>query len=239
MITQNKYIAIVDDEKNILTSVSLLVRSEGYDVKTFENGEDALNSFNNEPPSLALLDIKMPRMNGRELLIKIRDSKNKNLKDIPIIFLTSKDDEQDEILGLKIGAADYITKPFSQKLLLERIRTILRIYYNRMTNEASSNLNNSVSDNDLFLDDLKHLCFWKNNEIELTVAEFKLVKCLAKGPGIVKNRDQLMDAMYGENIYVDDRTIDSHIKRLRKKFKKIDIDFNKIKTKYGLGYCWK
>tara|TARA_B100000579_G_C22800698_1_gene839650 strand:- start:994 stop:1713 length:720 start_codon:yes stop_codon:yes gene_type:complete len=239
MSIQNKYIAIVDDERNILTSVSLLIRSEGYDVKTFENGEDALNNFNNEPPSLALLDIKMPRMNGRELLIKIRDSKNVNLKNIPIIFLTSKDDEQDEILGLRIGAADYITKPFSQKLLLERIKTVLRIYDNRMKNEVSSNVNNSISDNDLFLDDLKHLCFWKNKEIELTVAEFKLVKCLAKNPGVVKNRDQLMDAMYGENIYVDDRTIDSHIKRLRKKFKKVDKDFTKIKTKYGLGYSWK
>ena len=239
MTIQNKYIAIVDDERNILTSVSLLIRSEGYDVKTFENGEDALNNFNNEPPSLALLDIKMPRMNGRELLIKIRDSKNVNLKNIPIIFLTSKDDEQDEILGLRIGAADYITKPFSQKLLLERIKTVLRIYNNRMKNEVSSNVNNSISDNDLFLDDLRHLCFWKNKEIELTVAEFKLVKCLAKNPGVVKNRDQLMDAMYGENIYVDDRTIDSHIKRLRNKFKKVDKDFTKIKTKYGLGYSWR
>ncbi|MBG76857.1 MAG: Transcriptional regulatory protein BaeR [Alphaproteobacteria bacterium MarineAlpha5_Bin12] len=239
MFVQNKYIAIVDDERNILTSVSLLIRSEGYDVKTFENGEDALNSFNNEPPSLALLDIKMPRMNGRELLIKIRDSKNVNLKNIPIIFLTSKDDEQDEILGLRIGAADYITKPFKQKLLLERIKTVLRIYDNRMKNEVSSNVNNSVSDNDLFLDDLKHLCFWKNKEIELTVAEFKLVKSLAKNPGVKKNRDQLMDAMYGENIYVDDRTIDSHIKRLRKKFKIVDKDFEQIQTKYGLGYSWK
>jgi len=235
----NKNISIVDDEKNILTSVSLLLRSEGYNVKTYENGEDALNGFMQSVPDLALLDIKMPRMNGRELLIKIRSSKNEKLKNIPIIFLTSKDDEQDEIVGLRIGAADYITKPFKQKLLIERIRTVLRVYYNRMNKSIENNNNSNLVDKDLILDDLRQLCFWKDKEIELTSSEFNLVQCLTKIPGAVKNRDQLMDAMYGENTYVDDRTIDSHIKRLRKKFKNTDSNFDHIKTRYGLGYSWR
>ena len=232
-------IALVDDEKNLLTSVSLILRSEGFNVITYENGEDAMEGFEKEPPNLALLDIKMPRMNGRELLIKIRESKNQNLKNIPVIFLTSKDDEQDEITGLRMGASDYITKPFSQRLLIERINTVLRIYNNRMNSEIGHSNENTLSIDDLILDELKQLCFWKNNEIELTVAEFNLVKCLARIPGVVKDRNQLMDAMYGENIYVDDRTIDSHIKRLRKKFKKNDESFNCIRTRYSLGYSWR
>ena len=234
-----KRIALVDDEANILTSVSMILRSEGYDVDTYLNGEDALNGIEKNCPDLALLDIKMPRMNGRELLIKIRSHKNQNLKDIPIIFLTSKDDEQDEITGLRIGAADYIKKPFSQKLLVERIKTVLRIYYNRSENKVLDFTNINSSNEDLILDEPKQLCFWKKKQVELTVAEFNLVKCLSKIPGVVKNRNQLMDAMYGENIYVDDRTIDSHVKRLRKKFKFVDKDFDKIHTRYGLGYCWR
>ena len=232
-------IALVDDEKNILTSVSLILRSEGFSVKTYENGEDAIKGFENTPPNLVLLDIKMPRMNGRELLLKIRSSKNQDIKNIPVIFLTSKDDEQDEIVGLRMGAADYIKKPFSQKLLIERIRTVLRIYNNRMYDNNENNLEAINNSDELVLDDAKQLCFWKKNEIELTVAEFNLVKCLSKIPGVVKDRNQLMDAMYGENIYVDDRTIDSHIKRLRKKFKYFDKNFDQIRTRYGLGYSWR
>ena len=234
-----KQIALVDDEKNILTSVSLILRSEGFSVKTYENGEDAIKGFENTPPNLVLLDIKMPRMNGRELLLKIRSSKNQDIKNIPVIFLTSKDDEQDEIVGLRMGAADYIKKPFSQKLLIERIRTVLRIYNNRMYDNNENNLEAINNSDELVLDDAKQLCFWKKNEIELTVAEFNLVKCLSKIPGVVKDRNQLMDAMYGENIYVDDRTIDSHIKRLRKKFKYFDKNFDQIRTRYGLGYSWR
>ena len=235
----NTNIALVDDEKNILTSVSLILRSEGFNVITYENGEEAIDGLEKKPPNLALLDIKMPRMNGRELLIRIRKSKNVNLKNIPVIFLTSKDDEQDEITGLRMGASDYITKPFSQRLLIERINTVLRIHNNRMNVEMYQSNENTISIDELILDDLKQLCFWKNKEIELTVAEFNLVKCLAKIPGVVKDRNQLMDAMYGENTYVDDRTIDSHIKRLRKKFKKSDENFDRIRTRYSLGYSWR
>ena len=234
-----KHIVLVDDEKNILTSVSLILRSEGFDVRTYENGEDAINGLEKNPPQLALLDIKMPRMNGRELLIKIRSSKNKDLKYIPIIFLTSKDDEQDEIAGLRMGASDYITKPFSQRLLVERINTVLRVHYNRTRSSKDEFMKTDITRKDLVLDDPKQLCFWKGSEIELTVAEFNLVKCLSKTPGVVKDRNQLMDAMYGENIYVDDRTIDNNIKRLRKKFKIVDPNFDHIRTRYSLGYSWR
>ena len=159
---------------------------------------------------------------------------------MPIIFLTSKDQEQDEIIGLKMGAADYIKKPFSQKLLNERIRTVLRVYANRINFENKKEDNNqNLKKGDLLLDDLKQLCFWKNIVIELTVAEFNLIKSLAKNPGVIKNRNQLMDAMYGDAIYVDDRTIDSHIKRLRKKFRSYDPTFDQIRTRYGSGYSWR
>ena len=159
---------------------------------------------------------------------------------MPIIFLTSKDQEQDEIIGLKMGAADYIKKPFSQKLLNERIRTVLRIYENRNNSDLTiKNENKNLKNGDLLLDDLKQLCFWKDIIIELTVAEFNLIQSLAKHPGVIKDRNQLMDAMYGDNVYVDDRTIDSHIKRLRKKFKSYDSDFDQIRTRYGSGYSWR
>ena len=233
-------IALVDDESNILTSVSLALETEGFNVDTFKNGEEAIQALENKKYDLGLFDIKMPRMNGNELLMKVRSSSNLELRDLPIIFLTSKDQEQDEIIGLKMGAADYIKKPFSQKLLNERIRTVLRIHYNRINvEETKEDNNNNLKKGDLLLDDLKQLCFWKNTVIELTVAEFNLIKSLAKHPGVIKDRNQLMDAMYGEAIYVDDRTIDSHIKRLRKKFKSYDPTFDQIRTRYGSGYSWR
>ena len=233
-------IALVDDESNILTSVSLALESDGFSVDTYLNGEEALVGLELNTYDLGLFDIKMPRMNGNELLVKVRSSSNKNLKNMPIIFLTSKDQEQDEIIGLRMGAADYIKKPFSQKLLNERIRTVLRIYQNRNNeNIAIKDANKNLEKGDLFLDDLKQLCFWKKNIIELTVAEFNLIQSLAKYPGVIKDRNQLMDSMYGDNIYVDDRTIDSHIKRLRKKFKSYDSEFDQIRTRYGSGYSWR
>ena len=233
-------IALVDDEISILTSVALALESEGFVVDTYSNGEEALAGLEDKEYDLGLFDIKMPRMNGNELLMKVRSSHNIALKNMPIIFLTSKDQEQDEIIGLKMGAADYIKKPFSQKLLNERIRTVLRIYQNRnfQNNETKKDIK-QFEKGDLVLDDLKQLCFWKNNIIELTVAEFNLIKSLAKRPGVIKDRNQLMDAMYGDNIYVDDRTIDSHIKRLRKKFKLYDPIFDQIRTRYGSGYSWR
>ena len=233
-------IALVDDEPNILTSVSLALETEGFNVDTFKNGEEAIQALENKKYDLGLFDIKMPRMNGNELLMKVRSSSNLELRNLPIIFLTSKDQEQDEIIGLKMGAADYIKKPFSQKLLNERIRTVLRVYANRINVENKKKDNNqNLKKGDLLLDDLKQLCFWKNIVIELTVAEFNLIKSLAKNPGVIKNRNQLMDAMYGDTIYVDDRTIDSHIKRLRKKFRSYDPTFDQIRTRYGSGYSWR
>ena len=232
-------IALVDDEESILTSVSLSLESEGFSVDTFLNGEEALIALESDNYDLGLFDIKMPKMDGNELLAKIRASKKDRLKELPIIFLTSKDHEQDEIIGLRMGASDYIKKPFSQKLLNERVRTVLRIHSNRASNNSETQIKKNLIKGDLILDDDKQLCFWKNQEIELTVAEFNLIKSLAKYPGVVKDRNQLMDAMYGDTIYVDDRTIDSHIKRLRKKFKSFDGSFDQIRTRYGSGYSWR
>ena len=233
-------IALVDDENSIRTSVSIALESEGFKVDVFNNGVEALQALETKHYDLGLFDIKMPKMDGNELLSKVRSSKSETLKKMPVIFLTSKDQEQDEIIGLRMGAADYITKPFSQKLLNERIRTVLRIYENRETGTFSEDKSNhTFKKGNLELDDLKQLCFWKNEVIELTVAEFNLIKSLAKYPGVVKDRNQLMDAMYGDSIYVDDRTIDSHIKRLRKKFKSYDSAFDQIRTRYGSGYSWR
>ena len=235
-------IALVDDENSIRTSVSLALETDGFQVDVFNNGVEALEALESRHYDLGLFDIKMPKMDGNELLSKVRNSKIETLKNMPVIFLTSKDQEQDEIIGLRMGAADYITKPFSQKLLNERIRTVLRIYQNRSAeNTGTKDMmnNDTLIKGDLELDDLKQLCFWKNQIIELTVAEFNLIKSLAKYPGVVKDRNQLMDAMYGDSIYVDDRTIDSHIKRLRKKFKTFDSSFDQIRTRYGSGYSWR
>jgi two-component system response regulator ChvI len=224
-------IALVEDDRNILTSVSIALESEGFSVDTYTDGDDALRGLSQKPVDLAILDIKMPRMDGMELLLKIR---KKSV--MPIIFLTSKDDEVDELLGLKMGADDYIKKPFSQRLLIERIKALLR---RRELDENANNgddKNNAIFRDNLMMDQSRHECTWKGNPLNLTVTEFLLLKSLAYRPGLVKNRDQLIDTAYGENIYVDDRTIDSHIKRLRKKFRAIDPNFSQIETLYGVGY---
>ena len=224
-------IALVEDDRNILTSVSIALESEGFSVDTYTDGDDALRGLSQKPADLAILDIKMPRMDGMELLLRIR---KKSV--MPIIFLTSKDDEVDELLGLRMGADDYIKKPFSQRLLIERIKALLR---RRELDENANNgddMNNAIFRDNLMMDQSRHECTWKGNPLNLTVTEFLLLKSLAYRPGLVKNRDQLIDTAYGENIYVDDRTIDSHIKRLRKKFRAIDPSFSQIETLYGVGY---
>jgi len=226
-------IALVDDDRNILTSVSMALEAEGFDVRTFTDGDSALRGLTTRPVDLAILDIKMPRMDGMELLQKLRKT-----TDLPVIFLTSKDEEVDEILGLRMGADDYVTKPFSQRLLIERIRTLLR----RAAGAAGlddGDAEPAIARGDLTLDPSRHLCAWKGDEVNLTVTEFLILKALAVRPGHVKNRDQLMDAAYGEHIYVDDRTIDSHIKRIRKKFKAVNDDFDHIETLYGIGYRYR
>lgn len=226
-------IALVDDDRNILTSVSMALEAEGFDVRTFSDGDEALRGLNQRPADLAVLDIKMPRLNGMELLAKLRQTST-----MPVIFLTSKDEEVDELMGLRMGADDYIRKPFSQRLLVERIRALLRRKL-QGGEEAEGEANNVLVRGELVLDGARHSCTWKGKDVNLTVTEFLLVRALAQRPGHVKNRDQLMDAAYGESIYVDDRTIDSHIKRLRKKFKEVDEDFSQIETLYGIGYRYK
>jgi two-component system response regulator ChvI len=223
-------IALVDDDKNILTSVSMALEAEGYRVRTYNDGEEALQGLTHQPVDLAILDIKMPRMDGMELLTKLKSSSN-----LPVIFLTSKDDEVDEVLGLRMGADDYIKKPFSQRLLIERIRTLLR--RSELAEEKTVKKADTVLvRGPLVMDTDRHSCTWDNKDVQLTVTEFLLLKALASRPGHVKSRDQLMDAAYGESIYVDDRTIDSHIKRLRKKFRQVDNKFSQIETLYGVGY---
>ncbi len=236
-----KTIALVDDDRNILVSVSMALEAEGFAVKTFNDGVEALKGLTATPPDLAVLDIKMPRMDGMELLNRLRKQSQ-----LPIIFLTSKDDEVDEVLGLRLGADDYITKPFSQRLLIERIRALLR--RRELADQANGKAAPAVSAapggqpitrGELVLDPARHVCSWKGVELSLTVTEFLLLQALAQRPGLVKSRDNLMDAAYGDNIYVDDRTIDSHIKRLRKKFRVVDGEFAQIETLYGLGYRYR
>ena len=223
-------IILVDDDSNILASVSVALRAEGWDVETYPDGEKGLIALQRNSPDIAVLDIKMPRLDGMELLKKLRV-----FSDVPVIFLTSKDDEVDEAIGLRMGADDYITKPFSQKLLIERIRAVLR----RSSLKNSSEPNKLIKRNELSLDPDRHLCMWKDTEIRLTVTEFLILHSLVFRPGLVKNRDQLIDIAYGETIYVDDRTIDSHIKRMRRKFRFFDKEFDNIETLYGVGYRYK
>ena len=224
-------VALVDDDRNILASVTMALEAEGFQVRTYVDGEQALRGLTAQPVDVAVLDIKMPRMDGMELLQRLRASSN-----LPVIFLTSKDDELDEVLGLRMGADDYITKPFSQRLLIERIRALLRRVE---LGEGGKPNGEAMLRGDLMLDSARHLCSWKGKPVTLTVTEFLLLKALAARPGYVKSRDQLMDAAYGEHIYVDDRTIDSHIKRLRRKFKAVDPEFAEIETLYGVGYRYR
>jgi two-component system response regulator ChvI len=226
-------IALVDDDRNILTSVAMALEAEGFTVRSYNDGAEALKGLSTQPADLAILDIKMPRMDGMELLGHLRKDSA-----MPVIFLTSKDDEVDEVLGLRMGADDYIKKPFSQRLLVERIRALLR--RGELARDAGGAESEPVIQRgDLTLDPGRHQCSWRAQNVDLTVTEFLILKSLALRPGHVKSRDQLMDGAYGEHIYVDDRTIDSHIKRLRKKFKASDDEFDMIETLYGVGYRFK
>jgi two-component system response regulator ChvI len=229
-------IALVDDDRNILTSVSLALEAEGFRVMTYTDGVSALDGFKLSPPDLAILDIKMPRMDGMETLRRLRQT-----SEVPVIFLTSKDEEIDELFGLKMGADDFIRKPFSQRLLVEHVKAVLRRASGKDASsparEAASN--KVVERGALRMDPERHTCTWKNESVRLTVTEFLILQSLATRPGVVKSRDALMDAAYDDQVYVDDRTIDSHIKRLRKKFKIADSSFDMIETLYGVGYRFK
>ena len=232
-------IALVDDDRNILTSVSLTLEAEGYTVSTYTDGASGLEGLTNDRPDLAILDIKMPRMDGMELLRRLRQK-----SDVPVIFLTSKDEEIDELFGLKMGADDFITKPFSQRLLVERVKAILRRAAPRDPSSTQPGAEPQpgkalIERGALVMDEERHTCTWKGLPVTLTVTEFLILHALALRPGVVKSRDALMDAAYDDQVYVDDRTIDSHIKRLRKKFKQVDDNFDVIETLYGVGYRFK
>ncbi|RMD89968.1 MAG: DNA-binding response regulator [Alphaproteobacteria bacterium] len=225
-------IALVDDDRNILTSVSMTLEAEGFEVETYNDGQTALDAFNRRLPDMAVLDIKMPRMDGMDLLQRLRQKTM-----MPVIFLTSKDDEIDEVLGLRMGADDYVRKPFSQRLLVERIRALLRRQEALAGADAGeSEMSKVMVRGSLTMDPLRHQVTWKGHDVSLTVTEFLLLQALAQRPGFVKSRDQLMDVAYDDQVYVDDRTIDSHIKRLRKKMRAVDPDFSAIETLYGIGY---
>jgi two-component system, OmpR family, response regulator ChvI len=227
-------IALVDDDRNILTSMSIALEAEGYRVMTYSDGASALDAFKTNPPDLAILDIKMPRMDGMELLRRVRQK-----SEIPVIFLTSKEDETDELFGLKMGADDFMRKPFSQRLLLERTKAVLR------RSSAKDWVNPKDADakvierGRLRMDPERHMCTWEGKSVKLTVTEFLILQALASRPGVVKSRNALMDAAYDDQVYVDDRTVDSHVKRLRKKFKSVDEAIDMIETLYGVGYRFK
>jgi two-component system response regulator ChvI len=227
-------IALVDDDRNILTSVAIALEGEGYRVQTYTDGSTALDDLKSNPPDLAIFDIKMPRMDGMELLRHFRQK-----SDVPVIFLTSKDEEIDELFGLKMGADDFIRKPFSQRLLVERVKAILRRASPKDPGGQKESEAKILERGFLKMDPERHACTWKNDQVTLTVTEFLILQALAARPGVVKSRNALMDAAYDDQVYVDDRTIDSHIKRLRKKFKVVDDDFEMIETLYGVGYRFK
>ena len=228
-------IALVDDDRNILASVSIALEAEGYRIQTYTDGASAFDVLRQSPADLAILDIKMPRLDGMELLRRLRQK-----SDIPVIFLTSKDEEIDELFGLKMGADDFIRKPFSQRLLVERVKAVLR---RGAPKDAAAPRENDTAKalerGQLVMDPERHSCTWKAEPVTLTVTEFLILQALATRPGVVKSRNALMDAAYDDQVYVDDRTIDSHIKRLRKKFKVVDNSFDMIETLYGVGYRFK
>lgn len=230
-MTEPKQIALIDDDRNIVTSLSLFLQTEGFKIITAHDGEAGYALIQKEKPDLAILDIKMPRMDGIELLKNLRKN-----TEMPIIMLTSKDDEIDQISGLESGADDYVTKPFSQKLLLARIQTLIRRVSQSNVIITDSDL---IIRGDLSLNESKHEISWQDKPVVLTVSEYLMVKSLALKPGHVRTRDQLINDSYGESIYIDDRTVDTHIKRIRKKFREADPHFDAIETLYGVGYRYK
>ncbi len=229
-------IALVDDDRNILTTLSIALQGEGFATRVYSDGEAALKALTENPPDLAVFDIKMPRMDGMELLQRLREK-----SDLPVIFLTSKDEEQDEAAGLALGADDYITKPFSQRLLLARVRAILRRAgspASESTSESGGGEGVELQRGRLAMDPARHRVTWGGKTVSLTVTEFLILEALAARPGVIKSRNQLMDAAYPDDVFVDDRTVDSHIKRLRRKFRAIDPEFSAIETLYGAGYSY-
>jgi len=231
-------IALVEDNLNLSESLTLALKHEGYDVSPYENGLKALQGVTRNPVDIAIVDIKMPVMDGYEFLEKIRNlEKTGKKKHMPIIFLTSKSDPSDELIGLKMGAEDYIKKPFDQRVLLERIKKIGKML-DAPKNTKEETMSIKTNEGELMLNTSRHSCVWKGSKVDLTVTEFRLLIALVRHPGHIKNRDQLIDSARGEDIHVEERTIDSHVKRIRRKFKKVDSKFSRIKTLYGVGYSF-
>ena len=232
-------IALVDDDRNILTSVSIALQAEGFLTRVYTDGQAALRAFSDNPPDLGVFDIKMPQMDGMELLRRVREMGGQ-AGGMPVIFLTSKDDELDEALGLAMGADDYISKPFSQRLLIARIRALLRrqdlARGTSATDEPGAEETPLIERGRLVMDPARHKVRWDGKDVTLTVTEFLILEALAQRPGVVKSRNQLLDVAYQDDVYVDDRTIDSHIKRIRRKFRASDPEFDAIETLYGVGY---
>jgi two-component system response regulator ChvI len=231
-------ITLIDDDENIVVSVSLALENHGHAVTAYYDGAAGLSALESDPPDVAILDVKMPRMDGMEVLRRLRQTSN-----VPVIILTSKDEEIDEILGFNLGADDYIHKPFSQRLLIERVKAVLR---RSAPDEEDVDGgggpaagSRAIKRGRLTLDPARHDCLWDGRPVRLTVTEFLLLQSLAQRPGFVKSRDNLMDAAYEDQVYVDDRTIDSHIKRMRKKFRDVDPEFDSIETLYGVGYRYR
>jgi two-component system, OmpR family, response regulator ChvI len=227
-------ITLVDDDENIVASVSLALESHGHKVRAYHDGLAGLTALESDPPDLAILDVKMPRMDGMEVLRRLRQT-----TDLPVIILTSKDEEIDEILGFNLGADDYIHKPFSQRLLIERVKAVLRRASPESADTPAATSARAIRRGKLTLDPERHDCLWDGRPVKLTVTEFLLLQALAQRPGFVKSRDNLMDAAYEDQVYVDDRTIDSHVKRMRKKFRQVDPEFDAIETLYGVGYRYR
>ena len=237
-------ITLIDDDENITTSVSLALESHGHAVKAFHDGVSGLQALESDPPDVVILDVKMPRMDGMEVLRRLRQT-----SDLPVIMLTSKDEEIDEILGFNLGADDYMHKPFSQRLLIERVKAVLRRARADAEEDpdtpptaaqaAAAAAAKPLKRGKLTLDPQRHDCLWEGRAVKLTVTEFLLLQSLAQRPGFVKSRDNLMDAAYDDQVYVDDRTIDSHVKRMRKKFRVVDPEFDAIETLYGVGYRYR
>ncbi len=230
-------ITLVDDDENLVASVSLALESHGHKITAYHDGAAGLEALEAQPPDLVILDVKMPRMDGMEVLRRLRQTSS-----LPVIMLTSKDEEIDEILGFNLGADDYIHKPFSQRLLIERVKALLR----RTGADGGSEIDaageaagKAIRRGKLTMDPARHECMWEGRPVKLTVTEFLLLQALAQRPGFVKSRDNLMDAAYDDQVYVDDRTIDSHVKRMRKKFRVVDPEFDAIETLYGVGYRYR
>jgi two-component system response regulator ChvI len=230
----SQVIALVDDDRNILTSVSIALQQEGFVTRVYSDGATALKAIGDNPPDLGVFDIKMPGIDGMELLRRVRETSS-----VPVIFLTSKDDELDEALGLAMGADDYISKPFSQRLLIARIRAILRRQELERGEAAATDAEPEqprIERGRLVMDPARHKVLWDGRDVTLTVTEFMILEALAQRPGVVKSRNQLLDIAYNDDVYVDDRTIDSHIKRIRRKFRAVAPEFDSIETLYGVGY---